>query len=310
MYWDKPVTRHKKPKTRVKSRVFLTFIILVAVVSYAATSIIEKHLLHVEPVTAGVLEESIYVPAKIFVNGEKIVAPVSGEVEYLVEDGKRIPVGRVIARVNAVGTDNDGNRMTWEIKSPVAGIVDLSSPEAAIPLNTEVVSQMDLRELYSLGAEARQVSGVVRQGQTIARIINNLQPALVVVKLTPEFYPGLKQGDKIIVIHRGIQDFAVVKRMQTVQGERLALLQVPASLVSGDVNTSLVLKGRNFRGFIIPKTALGRKNGGAGVYVVHEGTLRWRPVEIVGELDSKVAVTGLEEKMEVVQDITLVDGKN
>ncbi len=287
-----------------RKRILWGFVIciLAAIVIVRAAAVIERYLIDMEPVNSGVLEESIQVQALVYANGKKLVSPTTGKVRYLVSDGVRVPVGKAIAEVTAAGADMDGERKVYAIKAPIAGIVNLSVNTPSVLLNTGVVSQMSLEKLLSLEITTGQEAEGVKKGEAVASIVNNLKPVFLATELTPEFYPALKVGDKIKVIGAGPEETAAVRRLEVIPGRRLVLLEAPADIAGGNTRVMLVLKGRRYRGFIVPETALVKNEAGEGVYIARAGKLRWVPVEVVGRLNGKVAVDGLEANMRVARN--------
>ncbi len=300
----------KRRYTKRNTGVFLVTLFLVFTGLYFSARIVAGHTINSKPVSEDVLEESVYVPAVIFANGQNVVSPAGGKIEYLVDDNTRVPVGKEIARVKSFAADNSGDKPIFTIESQTAGLVDLSNLSLSLPLNRDLVSQMSLDKLYSLVSQTKNTDTTVANGQTVVRIINNLEPAVVVLQLNPDFFPTLKTGQKLEIVSKDIAKVATVLRLEKQEdGSRLVSIEVPSTFVRGELKTNLIVKGRSYHGFILPQEALKSTLDGPGVYVIREGAPLWQPVEIMGEIGDRVAVQGLSEKEEVVQNAAAIDNK-
>jgi len=300
----------KRKTTKRNTGVFLITVLLVFMGLYFSARIVAGHAITSKPVSEDILEESVYVPAVIIANGQNVVSPVGGKIEYLVDDNTRVPVGKEIARVKPFAADNSGDKPTFSIKSQSAGLVDLSNLSLSLPLNRDLVSQMSLDKLFSLVSQTEKVDATVSMGQTIVRIINNLEPAVAVIQLHPDFFPALKAGQELEIVSGDIAKVVKVLRLEKQEdGSRLVSIEVPSTFVRGELKTKLIIKGRSYRGYILPQEALEITFDGPGVYVIREGTPQLQLVDIVGKIGDRVAVQGLREKEEVVQNAAAIDNK-
>jgi len=291
----------KRKTTKRNTGVFLITVLLVFMGLYFSARIVAGHAITSKPVSEDILEESVYVPAVIIANGQNVVSPVGGKIEYLVDDNTRVPVGKEIARVKPFAADNSGDKPTFSIKSQSAGLVDLSNLSLSLPLNRDLVSQMSLDKLFSLVSQTEKVDATVSMGQTIVRIINNLEPAVAVIQLHPDFFPALKTGQELEIVSGDIAKVVKVLRLEKQEdGSRLVSIEVPSTFVRGELKTKLIIKGRSYRGYILPQEAL---------EITFEGTPQLQLVDIVGKIGDRVAVQGLREKEEVVQNAAAIDNK-
>lgn len=302
------MTDISRKKTTKRSKIKLWQIIMAVLglmILLHAVELVERSMIESAPARSGTLEESVQVQGLVIASGERVLSPAAGVVHYLVKDGDRVPVGKLLAEVTAAGV-NIGGGKTYSVRAPITGIVNLPSvtDDTISPLNTQVVSQMSLAKLLQLEdaspAASQDANGGIRQGQEIARIINNLQPAYLVVELPEGFSPQLKVDDELVLSIAAGERKGVVRRLEQDGQRRLAMLAVPADLISGNSRPMLVLQGREYAGQIVPLSALVDKGGQTGVYVAREGKLYWTQVEVVGQLEGQAAVEGLDENIQVV----------
>ncbi|WP_366924840.1 hypothetical protein MFMK1_001842 [Metallumcola ferriviriculae] len=294
--------RNQEQKRRRKFAWAVIFIVIAVFTLFHATEIVERYMIDLKPVQNGALEESIQVEALVFAEGENLPSPASGQVNYLVKDGMRIPVGTAVAEVQAAGFDVNGMSKVFTVKTPIAGVINLSTDISAVPANTKLINQMDLEKLMTLRTAGTRDNDRVSRGEVIARVVNNLRPVFLAIELTSGFYPTLKVGDSLAVKGTGLVQSAVIKRLENSNGRRLALLEAPAGVADGKTRLNVIVQGRKYTGIILPEAALVIKGGKTGVFQARDGNLQWVPVEVIGRLNEQVAVKGLQPNMRVASN--------
>jgi RND family efflux transporter MFP subunit len=127
--------------------------------------------------------------------------------------------------------------------------------------------------------------------------IEQVSPAKVVVQVPQELMGKMRQGGKLYLANGGERLPAEVSRVHPALGRNLlgslevVLPQSPFGLPTGStVGVELVMA--TVTGSIVPENALVRSEKGAFVYLVENGAVRTRPVELLGSAGGKAAVRG------------------
>ncbi|GEA15035.1 hypothetical protein E308F_12790 [Moorella sp. E308F] len=263
------------------------------------------HLLKVERVDYGVLEDNLSLEVFIAREEQVLIAPATGTLVPVVPEGERVPVGATIARILPVASTPPGQE-TLEIEAPFPGQVSYQTDglEKAIqPATIGNIQYQELKRLVELAAPVT-AGGQVKAGTAVGRLVNNLAPLVVYAPLE-EFPPGWQAGKRVTLKLPGDGDEvrASITRLQD-EGEQKAVLMTITSwderwLTPRRLEVAVVLN--RYRGTILPAAALINGPGGAkGVYLLAARGIKWQPVTITGRVGDRVAAQNLEAGAEVI----------
>jgi RND family efflux transporter MFP subunit len=128
--------------------------------------------------------------------------------------------------------------------------------------------------------------------------IERRSPVKVVVQVPQEEMLRTRTGMKVYLTNGAQRLPATVSQVYPALGRNLLgsvevrLPTPPFGLPTGST-VAVDLVTASLRGTLVPENALARTEGGTFAFLVHDGTVRIRPVEVRGSADGKVAVKGI-----------------
>ena len=273
--------------------------------------IVMARLLRVEEARYGVIEDVLPVEGTLIRNEKVLPSPGTGRLKILIPEGERVRVGAVVARVAAPAMDSQKGETLFNITAPVTGIVSYQTDgleSVYTPRNLQVlpVSKLRSTEIKPIKlTEGMQVEA----GKPVAKIVNNLEPVNILGVIPKEKVSSdmLKTGKRVKVRFAKDQAAPVYLSVadSSFQGKenlyRLVLNNYSDSFINPRiVFFELVIK--RFEGFIVPADALVEKENKLGVYIIYKEAIKWKNVQVIGQINNKVAIGGLEPGVSVVQN--------
>ncbi|MFZ5639204.1 MAG: HlyD family efflux transporter periplasmic adaptor subunit [Bacillota bacterium] len=273
--------------------------------------IVMSRLLRVEEARYGVIEDVLPVEGTLIRNEKVLPAPKTGRLKILIPEGERVRVGAVVAQVAAPAMDSQKGETLFNITAPVTGIVSYQTDGLEgvyTPLNLQVLPVSRLR-----GTEIKPnklTEGMqVEEGKPVAKIVNNLEPVNILGVIPKEKVPFdmLETGKRVKVRFEKDQAAPVYLSVadSSFQGKenlyRLVLNNYSDSFINPRT-VSFELVTKRFEGFIVPADALVAKEDKLGVYIIYKEAVKWKNVQVIGQINDKVAVGGLEPGVSVVQN--------
>lgn len=294
--------REKKERKKMQMAVAAAVLVFFLLAGVQVYRIWRTSNLNIVRVSEGQVEESLAVKALILRDEMVVTAPVAGEIEPMVPAGERVRKGGVVARIKTPGTG------TVNVYAPEAGVVSYTLDGWENLLPAPQFDKIDVNKVLNRERNVTRVEKgkVVQKGQTIFRLVNNLERSYLYVPLKKEEAVRLpKEAGALVKVKfkDGTPDyyFRVEKIVPAEGGSGMFLssnIFIPAHLDQRWLSVRLVTS--SCRGMIVPATALVEKNGKTGVYVLFKQRTRWHQVEVVGKVGDKAAVRGLEEGTPVV----------
>ncbi|WP_242832394.1 HlyD family efflux transporter periplasmic adaptor subunit [Desulfosporosinus orientis] len=233
-----------------------------------------------------------------FANQELLViSPLSGNVEYLGEDGQRVRRGDPIAAVQSVQSQT--------IAAAMSGLFIHKSDGLEPIITSENLLTMDLTKLLSQSANVKVSGDTVQTGDALGKIVNNLVPTVAFLEMPT--VDGLIVG-KTLRLKIGEQTLTA-KIMRKSEEPRGVVAQF-SNYVDGTAEQRRQEVTWIYRsptsGVLIPKSALWTKGEELGVFLWSEGVVQFKKVKVLDENEDKACIEDLPNGIPVV--ITPRDG--
>ncbi len=250
---------------------------------------------------SGVIKHGITVKAT-FVNQEFVIrSTIAGKVQYLGVNGERFRRGDTVANVQpevtAPGTKT-GNQGTIALTAPNGGLLFHKVDGYESFLTTENLRGTNLAELLSQKATAQDTDSI-QAGGVIGKIVNNLVPTEAFIEL-----PSLENiiiGKNIrLTIAGQVQVAKVILKSERPLGTVVQFSQFVDGSVENRQQEIVWDYQPSVSGIIVPKSSLWTQGEEQGVYVIVEGVIHFRKVEILDENETQVCVNNLPSGMPVV----------
>lgn len=246
--------------------------------------------------------------AATFANQEwSVLAPLSGKVEYIGGDGRRIRRGEQVATIKpegaAPGTKASG--INQSITAERGGLFFQQSDGLEPILTSENLISMDLNKLLTQTPVAKTTGDTFQTGEVIGKIVNNLIPTMAFLELSDidELIVGKTMR---VAIGKQTISAKILRKSDQPKG---VIVQFPyyidGSAVQRRQDVSWVFRPPT-NGVLIPKSALWTKGEELGVFLWSEGIVQFRKVKVLDEDDNMVCIENLPSGIPVV--ITPRDG--
>ncbi len=258
-----------------------------------------------QQVSNGVLEDRLALRMVIARDEQLITAPVTGKLLPLVAEGQRVPEGVTIARLLPAAVE-PYEPEAIDIKAPFSGQISYLTDgleKILHPANLENIDYRELEKLVGTSVPAK-TEGQVKSGIGIIRLVNNLEPLklFTIIDVCPQ---GWQQKKQVVLKVPGQEGElkAHITQIQELEGQKVVIMEVPQWelrwLYPRQAEMEAIIN--NYKGVIVPLKALSEgPQGEIGVYYLTARCIKWQPVTIVGQVGKQVAVSGLEDGLEVV----------
>lgn len=323
--------RRSKKKRPFRGSVALRNLLLAVIALYVlwqginyTRDFIMARLLKVEEARLGVIEDVLPVDGTLIRNEKVLPAPKTGRLKIIIPEGERVRVGAVVAQVAAPAMDSQKGETLYDITAPVAGIVSYQTDGLENVYTSKNLQVLPVSKLRSMEIKlVKFTDGIqVEEGKPAAKIVNNLDPINILGVISKEKAPAglLETGRQVRVRFDKNQTAPVYLSVADnfFQGQanlyRLLLRNYSDKFISPrTVSFELILK--RLEGFIIPAEALTergfetrvegnteRKVEVGEIYIIYKQAVKRKKVEVIGQINDKVAVGGLEPGVGVVQN--------
>jgi len=301
---------HRKAAERGRLVIILVGLLILAYILWGRVVIAVSN---VSFLTRQEVTETTRLEGVLLKNEHMLQAPVSGKLQHVAVDGKRLENGARVARVIAVQNKTDGE--SYDIVTPVAGIccMHLDGLEQVLsPTNIDIlaVPNIDGRKEKSTYDGMR-----VEKGQAVAKIIDNLSPVYLYAEVPEERFSeeALEKKTWWEADWEG-QTFSIKSYKVAAKGESLAvyfLLSAYPEQILHERKVVINLTTRSLNGYLVPKRAIVERDGRTGIFLSIKKKAYWTPVNVVGELEGMLAIEGpgLTENCRYVQNPLLVKEK-
>jgi putative membrane fusion protein len=204
--------------------------------------------------------------------------------------------------------DSKTGESNVNIVTPCSGIVSyyIDGFEEVYSLNN--LKKLDVKKISGIKSVSRHIQpGIqVEQGQTIFKIVNNLDPVNIVTEVIGPLGTLAKSNKKnyYLILSTDEKDLvpAVLteKRFQGSANKMLfSVAKYNNSLLIPRIIDLKIVTDR-FEGFIIPESTIVKKSSKEGIYTVYKERVKWKDIEIIGKSQGKVAISGITPDIKVI----------
>ena len=321
MVYSSPRIRQRRAALRRrKQRILLSLVVLACTafliwgaIGWGRSFLIKKSV-KTTVVSTGLLQQTVPVDAIVLTAEELVIANVSGLFHPVAVEGQRIRKGEIIGKL--VSSEMAMSRTETVVVAPCTGLVSFQLDGLEGFLTREKWEQLDLGQLVeSKGKHSVQQGNWIEAGKPLARIVDNLANTNLGLELLVQDLPlelkddQIKAGDtlrlklpdveenkvKVVSVQRDASRIRIIVELPKFREDMLYHRQVPVELIT-----------QCWTGFVLPREVLVFQQEGPGVYILRKGWTRWKSVEVVGELNNEVVLTGLNEGEIVVLNPSLV----
>lgn len=285
----------------------LTAAVVVVAAVWIITSVVSSFkdlLIRTEVVRPAWAEKKTPATAWVVRKEKIITAPISGTIKPLINDGERVRVGDKVAVVEG-GLDSRGNPERLNISVDSSGYICFHPDGLEKILTPDNLDKVVPEQLLSRAVDAKPVTRV-SSGQPFAKIIDNLSPSFLYIPRREASEPSLALSQKVWYRISG-QD-----RLEEAQVVRVSPQAAVLKLLRWNGQLQEVRKAdielifSRLYGILVPRSAMVEKDGAKGIYIVHEGKVKWKSIEIVGDWGEEIVIKGLEPGTRIILNPGLV----
>ncbi|MDD4169115.1 MAG: HlyD family efflux transporter periplasmic adaptor subunit [Desulfotomaculaceae bacterium] len=265
----------------------VTLIIFLLARGSIAGTFARVQFLSIQEVTATTSLEGI-----LFKEEKVVTAPVTGQLQFISEDGTRLGVGAKAAQITVAEQEFS----SLNVFTPTAGIICHHLDGLENILSPGNLDLLDLSHREKLTGKPVVMSKQVEKGQPLFKIIDNLAPPVIYAEIPKKDFP-LDLADKHGRLSAAWEDQALSIKLREAreQGDRWAgfflLADYPESLLHYRKVRLTVTTGK-LKGLLVPAGAIVYRDDIPGIYMVVKKKARWVAVKPEGELNGMVAVAG------------------
>ncbi|MHB1652137.1 MAG: HlyD family efflux transporter periplasmic adaptor subunit [Desulfitobacteriaceae bacterium] len=232
----------------------------------------------------------------VFANREYLLqAPASGKAGFVGPEGQRFRRGEVVASVApegaAPGAQNSGTVRT--VQAPQGGLLYQEVDGLESLFTPDNLLDMDLPKLLALPGNKKTLVNV-QAGEVFGKIVDNLSPSASFLELPS--LEGLTRGQNLSLRVGGKAEVGKIMRKSD---NPMGVVVQYTHFVEGSVENRrqkidwIIRPAVN--GVLVPKSALWREGTKQGIYLVLEGVIHFREVQILDENNDFVCVKDLTE---------------
>jgi putative membrane fusion protein len=287
----------EKKKHRSKKHWFWVVLVLIlmgGVVWFYRSNLLTGEIKYAVAQTGTITHER-KVPA-LFANQElPVVAPYSGTIQFVGNDGQRFRRGETLATLQqngaALGAKQDSTTKTV-INAAAGGIFFYQSDGLETIMTSENLMSMDLGKLVAQTSNAKTTGQTVQAGEIVGKIVNNLMPSMAFLQL--QSIDDLIVG-KTIRLTTGNQTINA-KIMRKSEKPMGVVVQFPQYIngSASDRHQEVIWNyAPQTSGILVPKSALWTQGEETGVFVSTEGVVHFKKVKVLDENDQQVCVDNI-----------------
>ncbi|NPV26616.1 MAG: hypothetical protein HPY81_03975 [Firmicutes bacterium] len=308
----KRIQKDRQQKRLRRLGFLLISTLLLASILWLGLSWVKKavlaYLVKLIVVSDGVIQTTIPGEGLVILDERTVTAPVNGLIRAVVGEGERTRLNAEFARFRPV-SGNETSEIS--LRAPLAGIVCYHPDGLENVLTPQAWDQLDLSKIEQLLDKAGQKSaaGIFSAGQPVAKIINNLNNPLLLVRLSAvdvrlpavgqTVFLQLDQGKETLT-----GELTAVRQEQAGVQMLIKLKEFRSELIH-QRRVKLSYISERFTGVIVPTTALVERDDESGVYILYKGRVVWKRVEVVGKLGQEAAIRGINPGTEIVKNANL-----
>lgn len=271
---------------------FLVSAVLIVLVCFAGVQMwqwFSSRLVDIQPLTKDTLVQEVAARAVLVKRETPVKAPASGNVKMLVKEGDRLRLGSAIARITGVNG-------SVTVYSPGTGLLCMHVDGLEGTLRPENINVLDMKTIEKIGIpdKVQPAAGKVEKGVPFCKLVDNLQPLLLYLKLDEKTnIEELNKRKVMNLIWNGerISGNVLETRSGDGNGFLLRIPDYPEELLHlRQVDVRVIIN--ELEGYPVPYDALVFRDNRAGIFAVERNFVKWVPVEIAGHLNGKVVLKG------------------
>lgn len=302
--------RAKKRKKQIwglRLVLLLAALVLMAAVGYdleqkAYRSFKEKRM-QIVNVTQGNLVESLKGRALV-INQEYLVqAPRHGRFENQVRENEKVRKGQTLGSL----VDKQQKLL---VTAPGTGIYSSQVDGLEQVLADSVLNAVG-PEVFSFQPRVVNADAIIKAGQPVCKIIDNLRPNTLIIKIEGEDpYPSeIEAGTRVYLwLHAQKVGSALVKEIRLDEPVLLKLeMDNFCEVLIGQRYCDVTLTQETDSGLLIPASALLGEDADRNVYSYKDGKIYSKKVQVKMIKDNRALVTGVELNEIVVGNPSVVD---
>jgi len=299
--------KRQKQIRAVRLVLLLVALVLLAAFGYdleqkAFRNLKEKRM-QIVAVSQGRLVDSLAGRALV-VNQEYLVrAPKAGRYENLVQENAKVRKGQTLGCL----IDKD---QRLPLTAPDTGIYSAQIDGLEQVLEDPVLNAVG-PELFFYQPRTVNAGPVIKAGEPVCKVIDNLQPNILVVRIDGELacLPDIKPGSRVdLWLNEQKVSSASVKEIRR-DGPALLKLETDNfnEAFVGQRYYDLVLTQDSGSGLLVPVGALLGDEADRSVYSYKDGKIYIRKIQVVKIKDRQALVTGVEPNEMIVGDPSVVE---
>jgi len=313
------VVRQRRKRSKIGPKIFtilmlalLFWIGIVALRSWLTTVMLDVQLLH-----KGTIEKRLDVTFSVLRNEYSVSAPSAGVVEFVAQEGQKVPKDGVVAYFSKVEGTSLEKTSRVPLKAPLAGIFSLRvdglenicHPDSWASLETDKVLEL-VQGLDESRLDQAEIKGQVQAGQPLFKIVDNLSPTYLFLStelLTDQQFEKGKSLELCLpqIVDKQLSGVITELHRENGRTELLIRISTPQNIEKyRQLHGELIID--KYQGIIIQENMLVYKDGIPGVYLFHKGRALWQEVNVQGQVEQQLAVIGLEEGQWIIATPNLV----
>ncbi|MGI6360919.1 MAG: HlyD family efflux transporter periplasmic adaptor subunit [Bacillota bacterium] len=302
---------HKKPRNKVLDVVAVIVIIAVLLaIAVAVKNTVAEKIVSYAQVETGKIYKKVQGEALLLRQETPITAPIAGEFTPQLTEGMRVKAATLI------GTISQSNGQVMNIYSPCSGIVSYQVSEKKDIITAQNIEDLDIAATFSLlGQKSEETTGEavidpLGKGRKVAKVIDNLAQFNLVVRVPLNTEIPDENSLQFLVndlsSDKDNQEAPLFsgKMSDTFEdsGSKYVVLEFlpQENYFYEHTYFSVQLVQSSFSGQIIPTSAITKEGGVQGVYTRYKNKVNFKAIEVIGIIDEKAAVNGLDIGDEVV----------
>ncbi len=287
-----PISRRRKRRTPDSWLPYLALAALLICVALMAWGRLVVYLSGVQFLTQQEISRTVLLEGIIIKEEMVIRSPVTGKVHFKAVDGNRLEMGAPAAEVVAV----DGGGASYRLTTPSAGMfcTHMDGLENVLaPANLDV---LDFSSLDRISPKQVLEGERVEKGQPVFKLIDNLSATYLYTEASQTELPAeLKEKPHWLKatwndLPLMLKTYSLVEKGDRWEG-LLQLSGFPDELVHNR-QVSLKIITNRLAGFLVPHHAVVYRDETPGIYLAVKKRAQWVPVQVEGELQGKVAISG------------------
>ncbi len=310
----KRIKNKPKKKKKIKKYLFVSvFTFIIIFIMFKLYSFFLIFNINTKVAINETVKEIITVEGIILREEKIITAPERGKFFPLVKANSRVREGQIIGNIeNGYGI----NKKVVPVKIADAGLISykidnyekILNPNSFFSLDLDSNKLKDIQERKIIISEGEEVFS----GDPIARLTNNLKPILITIFMD-------KNNLKLILSQNNKNIKIKLSEEKIIRGEILNIETISDMLIL-KVNQwdkhlinerkkifDIILK--EYTGIVLPCEAIVKKENERGVVIKEDNNLKWEKITVLGELNNRIIVNGIEENTIIVLNPNIIKNK-